>query len=439
MRNCFTKLGLVMLVLMAFAATAVADTTALNADAVDGILVFESEDSAFKWWFDARAYIDVATYFDDAPLYDPDSGDYSDYEDFAEMQNSLPGGVILRRARIALKSQLWHNWYGEVDLDFAEEGAAVKDAYISYNGIFGGNGTVRVGNFRQPNGLEEVTTSRNLMFMERSQGTEPFVVGRRMGLELAGWGSKLRGSASVFGADVDEFVKEANEQINFAARVNWAPIQTDESTLVIGASGALRKPTFIGEFEGEKDPSKVKLNTRPESNVSDTKFVYAGIKDVKDFSNYGLELAYVNKRFMVQSEYMGASVNRFASEDPDDNRESISYYGGYAFASFFLTDDQRKYDHRWGEFDRVVPSSSSGAWEVAVRYSGVDLNDHEADQMNGKSNSFTLGVNYYPNANVKMMLNYGVVNNDIFATGKDDQFFGDYDFSYLQMRFQTAF
>ena len=32
-----------------------------------------------------------------------------------------------------------------------------------------------------------------------------------------------------------------------------------------------------------------------------------------------------------------------------------------------------------------------------------------------------------------------VFDNDEYATGKDDQYYGDYDFSYLQMRFQTAF
>jgi phosphate-selective porin OprO/OprP len=439
MRKWFISLGVLMLVVMAFAAVASAEATSLNATAEDGILVFESDDSAFKWWVDARVYLDIATYFDDAPLYDPDSGDYADYEDLAEMQNSLTGGFLLRRARFALKSQLWNDWYGEIDLDFADEAAAVKDAYISYRGLFNGNGHVRVGNFRQPNGLEEETTSRNLMFMERSQGTEPFVVGRRMGLEIAGWYPSFRWAASVFGADVDDYFKEANEQINFAARLNWAPIHEEDSTLMIGASGTAQKPTFIGEFEGEKDPSKVKFNTRPESNVSDTKFVYAGLKDVEKYNVYGGELAYSNKRFLFQGEYIGTSVSRFASDDPGDNRESISYNGGYAYVSFFLTDDMRKYDHTDAEFGRVVPNSTSGAWEVAVRYSTVNLNDEAAEQMNGESTSYTIGVNYYPNANVKLMLNYGGVDNDENATGKDDQFFGDYDFSYLQMRFQTAF
>jgi phosphate-selective porin OprO/OprP len=445
MRKWIISLGLVMLAVTAFASVATAESAKLNATAEDGILVFESDDSAFKWWVDARVYLDVATYFDDGPLYNVDGPNYEDegYDELAEMQNTLPGGAILRRARFALKSQLWNDWYGEIDLDFAEEAAAVKDAYISYRGLFGGNGRVRVGNFRQPFGLEEVTTSRNLMFMERSQGTEPFVVGRRMGVEVTRWYPKFRWSASMFGADVEDYFKEANEQINFAARLNWTPIQTDESTLLIGGSGTLQKPTFIGEFEGEKDPSSVKLNSRPESNVSDTKFVYARVRDVESYSVFGGELAYVNKRFMAQAEYMGTSFSRFGE------LQSLSHSGGYIFASFFLTEDMHHYDHKDAEFARVVPTSQKGAWEVAARFSTVDMNDDtlddptddpmEKNNRGGGSTSITLGVNYYPNPNVKLMLNYGIVDNDEYATGDDEEFTKDYDFSYLSMRFQTAF
>ena len=434
MRSYLVKLAMVA-VLVTLAGSAFAGSSPLNATAEDGILVFESDDSAFKWWFDARVYLDVASYMDDGGLYDMDSDDIGDYADFTDMGNSLTGGFILRRARLALKSQLWHDWYGEVDMDFAEEAAAIKDAYISYKGIFGSTGHVRVGNFRQPNGLEEVTTSRNLMFMERSQGTEPFVVGRRMGIEIAKWDPKYRAAFSIFGADVEDFVKEANEQINFAARVNYVPISCDGSTLLIGASGTMQKPTFVGEANeaGERSVSKVKFNSRPESNVSDTKFVYAGIKDVEKYSVFGGELAYVNKRLMFQGEYMATAIDRY------EGKESISYNGGYAFVSFFLTDDTHKYDYKDAEFARVNPSAKGGAWEVALRYSTVNLNDEDAGEQNGGSNSITFGVNYYPNPNVRLMLNYGHVDNDEFATGKDDQFMGDYDFDYVQMRFMTAF
>ena len=434
MRSYLVKLAMVA-VLVSLAGSAFAGSSPLNATAEDGILVFESDDSAFKWWVDARVYLDVATYMDDGPLYNMDSDDIGDYEDFTDKQNSLPGGFILRRARLALKSQLWNDWYGEVDMDFAEEATAIKDAYISYKGIFGSTGHVRVGNFRQPNGLEEVTTSRNLMFMERSQATEPFVVGRRMGLEVAKWDPKYRVAVSVFGADVEDFVKEANEQINFAARVNYVPLSGDSGTLLLGASGTLQKPTFVGEEneDGERSVSSVKFNTRPESNVSDTKFVYAKIKDVEKYSNFGGELAYVKDRIMFQGEYMATAIDRY------EDKESISYNGGYAFVSFFLTDDTHKYDYKDAEFARVNPTAKSGAWEVALRYSTVDLNDTDAGEENGGSSSITFGVNYYPNPNVRLMLNYGHVDNDEFATGKDDQYMGDYDFDYVQMRFMTAF
>ena len=440
MRNWFVTLATVV-VLLTMAGAAFAGSSPLNATSEEGILVFESDDSAFKWWVDARVYLDVASYYDDGGMYDMDSDDIGDYADFWEKQDSLAGGVILRRGRFAIKSQLWNHWYGEVDLDFADEAAAVKDAYISYRGLFGGNGRVRVGNFRQPNGLEEVTTSRNLMFMERSLGTDPFVVGRRMGVEVTRWADKYRASVALFGADVDEYVKEANEQINFAARFNWAPIRTDESTLLLGASVTSQKPTFVGEpnEDGERSVSSVKFNTRPESNVSDTKFSYAKIKDVEKYSNFGGELAYVNKRFMFQSEYMTVNIDRY------EDQESISYNGGYAFVSFFLTDDMHDYDYKDAEFARVVPRATSGAWELALRYSTLDLNDlselrdDNDSEEHGSTTSITFGVNYYPNPNVKLMLNYGIVDNDEFATGKDGQFVGDYDFNYLQMRFQTAF
>ena len=96
MRSYLVRLAMVA-VLVTLAGSAFADSSTLNATAEDGILVFESDDSAFKWWVDARVYLDVASYFDDGPLYDPESGDYGEYEDFWEKQDSLTGGFILRR------------------------------------------------------------------------------------------------------------------------------------------------------------------------------------------------------------------------------------------------------------------------------------------------------------------------------------------------------
>ncbi len=376
----------------------------MNAVAEDGILVFQTDDGQFKWWWDARIYLDAAGYMED--------------------KNSLSNGFMVRRARWAMKTQIWDHWYAEVDFDFAEESTELKDAYISRRGLFGGNGHVRIGNFRQPFGLEENFTSRNLVFMERSLGTDAFAVGRRMGLEVAKWGKQYRVAASVFGADVEDFEKPEDETFNFAARLNYTPIQNEDSVLLLGASGTLRQTDF--------GSNQVRFKTKFESNVADVKYTDTGnINDVDKYNVFGGELAYANKRFYAQAEYMNTNLTRL------DDLEDLSFGGGYMYATFFLTDDRHPYDSSSAEFGRVVPSSKSGAWEVAARFSTVDMDDQ--DIMAGSSDAISLGLNYYANANIRIYLNYGMVDNNENATGRDGSLEGDDDFSYVQMRFLAAF
>lgn len=416
MRKLIGKLSATALViaLVAMPLVALAGDTPLQAVSEDGILVWRSADDAFKWWIDARAYIDMATYFDDTEtMLNEDDG-----------ITDLSGGTLLRRARFAVKAELWTDWYAELDLDFAEEATAVKDAYVSYRGLFGHRGHVRVGNFRQPFGLEENFTSRNLVFMERSAGTDPFVVGRRMGLEIARWDANWRLAASVYGADVSDYAKDDDETVNFAARVNYTPIHTEESVLLLGASGTLRKTDF--------DSGEVRFDVRPETYVADVKFTDTDdIGDVDKYSVYGAELAYVNKRLYAQGEYMGTSVTRL------NDMENLSFGGGYLYASFFLTDDTHPYDSDNAEFGRVLPQAKGGAWELAARYSTLDLDDK--DVLGGGAVITTLGVNWYANANIRIYLNYAHVNNNENATGRRGDLTPDYDFDMVQCRFLAAF
>ena len=79
----------------------------------------------------------------------------------------------------------------------------------------------------------------------------------------------------------------------------------------------------------------------------------------------------------------------------------------------FLTGEYQPYELKAGTFGRVVPlrnfniwdgPSGWGAWQVLARYNTIDLNDNGIN--GGNLNSFTFGVNWFWNANAKMMLNY---------------------------------
>ena len=131
------RLALILIVVAILlpSVTAVAGSVELEPTSNDGILVFESKDGAFKWWVDSRVYLDMAMYMDD-------DAEFTMEIDDEDVELHMGSGMQIRRARMAWKAILWDDWYAEVDVDFAEEATALKDAYIRYGNMFGGNGYV---------------------------------------------------------------------------------------------------------------------------------------------------------------------------------------------------------------------------------------------------------------------------------------------------------
>jgi phosphate-selective porin OprO/OprP len=107
-------------------------------------------------------------------------------------------------------------------------------------------------------------------------------------------------------------------------------------------------------------------------------------RDIPGGVNYytllGGELAVVYGPLSFQSEYTCAEVDR-------DLGGNLDFYGYYTYASWFLTGESRNYRPNKGIFDLIVPkkpfslkSGGLGAWEIGVRFSGIDLSD---DAING--------------------------------------------------------
>jgi phosphate-selective porin OprO and OprP len=162
-------------------------------------------------------------------------------------------------------------------------------------------------------------------------------------------------------------------------------------------------------------------------------YKYIDTDNILGVERYGLvdgEAAYVNRRLRLQSEYIGVSVRREAAY-PD-----LSFRGGYISASLFLTSNSHPYDWQDAEFGKVVPTGKYGAWELVSRLSNVDMTDQ--DVHGGNSTATTVGLNWYANANVRVFLDYVMVNNDKDANAKG-ALVGNDDFKCLEFRFLTAF
>ena len=106
--------------------------------------------------------------------------------------------------------------------------------------------------------------------------------------------------------------------------------------------------------------------------------------------------------------------------DPD-------FAGYYLQGSWIFTGESRRYNAATGSFQNprpMVPFSSGGgfgAWELAARYSRMDLDFMEGSRQpprvpaavrGGDQSVMTLGVNWYPNPNIKVMMNYLLIDVD---------------------------
>ncbi len=375
-----------------------------------GKLVFESQDGAFKWWIDSRIQVDGAMYF--------------------ENKNPLSNGTIMRRATLALKTVLWTNWQAEIDMDFGDAVLDARDIWIRYS-FPKTNLALQVGNFKEPFGLERLGSSRLLTFLERSTPTNAFTLGRRMGLAGRYWTDFGQLTLAVMGHELGTRVDKGtlDEGVEAVARVTFAPINEKGKTLHIGGAYASKTPDVTPDLA----PNTIELKARTETYVFDPKPLHSGdITDVNYYDRMGGELAAACGPLYVQGEVFTTAVHRWY-EKPTGN-----FMGGYLTASYMLTGESRSYFVDEGEFGPIDPPGSEwGALEVAARFSHANLNDHDAGIGGGKCNQVMLGVNWYPNVNIKIMLNFSNVNLDENATSKGRMIGGD-NFSFLQMRFQAS-
>ena len=388
----------------------------LGAEVRNGKLVFASEDGEYRWWFDSRIQFDGAMYF--------------------ENKNAMSNGVTFRRLTFALKSLLAKDWEAELDLDFAEQVSVdpqidLRDAWIKYT-VPDMNMSVQVGNFKEPFGMERLNSSRLLTFLERAAISNALPLGRRMGMSARYWTEYGQITGAVMGHETSTRVDKGQRDEGFSTnlRISVAPINKHGLNLHLGLAGSYKTPDAVADLS----PNTIEINARTETYVFNPKFLHSGdITDVNYYNRYGAELAFIMGSFYVQSEYMGTKIVRWY------NKEDVDMSGGYLTATWIVTGETRYYYVDEGEVGPIEsPINSWGALELAARYSVTDLNDLPSGIHGGKSNQLMLGVNYYPNRNIKIQFNYSQVDLDQYATRKGN-LIGNDDHSFIQMRFQASF
>ncbi len=296
------------------------------------------------------------------------------------LENSSQFNSEIRRARLDLKHRLNNDWSTKLQISYDEEESSSEmgDAYIRYKGWQ--NLQLTMGKFKEPFGLENMTSSKNTTFLERSMASNGFGPGKNKGFML----SATPGDTTWSFAFVDlEAEEDDSAPYAVTARTTWSAISSSQQTLHLGLSGSLRI------LDGEE----FEIDEHAELHTLE-KVIESGEIATDQLQLSAIEMAWVDGPFSLQSEYMIADLQAV------DSSENVMMDGYYLQASYFLTGESRAYKN--GAFSTIKPKSKEGAWELTLRYSVLDTTQATDGS---ELQTTTLGVNYYYDKNIRLMGN----------------------------------
>ena len=331
-----------------------------------------SADGRFKAAFGGRLQLDAGGFIDDV--------------------TNLGDGFELRRARIKSYGHVFTDWQYKIEFNFDNDlDVPVTDAWVRYNGFkpF----TITVGNQKVPFGQQSMTSSNWQVFQERAL-PDAFIDNgetgrRRLGVVLGSYGEHWNVYWGAFAEGVG-LSKASSEDFGTAARLVWAPIAEDTQVLTFGGSVDYRI------FNG---PSALRISSQPESHIAGVRLVDTGVlQNERDHVLFNFETSMVHGPFHAQAEYTGSSLRRRGLQD-------LYFQGYYVQAGWFITGESRNYDVKSGKYKRPAPKRTPlGAWEVAARWSSIDLQNKEI--RGGRENNFTAGLNWWTNRSIMFRFNY---------------------------------
>jgi phosphate-selective porin OprO/OprP len=335
---------------------------------------------------------------------------------FNDDRKDHPDGTNVRRARLSVSGTITHDFNYKIENDFAGNASALTDVYLEYTGLKPVSFTI--GQFKEPFGLETLTSDLFTDFVERAS-TNLFSPDRRIGAMVSANGELVpigfwTASLGAFGSGTSSTASTDDEARDITGRLTWAPVAGKTEALHFGIAGSHRIPDSATDSFSFASRAENQFS----SASSDLSVNTGTITSVDSVNLLGLEAAAVYGPASVQGEFVRAAVNRNTGLEP-------TFGGYYVEASYFLTGESRNYNAKTARFDRVKPkwpvdfkNGNYGAWQVMARYSDLDLTDKTF--RGGELRDTTFGIKWLPNSNVMITANYIISNSDNFAVTPND-------------------
>lgn len=335
------------------------------------------------------------------------------YNDVADLGDGDDVLTDVRRAEIGLAGTINtdFDWAANKHLEWAAgydfKARVTTDAYLKYS--TGKAWHVRAGKFKQPLGLEELSSARTGDFISKAAVTNMLALARQIGFAYDHSFANAGITASVFGRTRFEEDRATDPDSGYVLRGYWTPLRKPGQVLHLGIAHA--------GFNTHED--EVRLRARPNADLTAVRLVDTGILDnASGQSSMGLELLWLSAGMKLEAEFMQTTVRR------DAGQRDFTGRGAYVSGVWNLTGEAWTYRNGVP----VTPKAKQprrGLWQAGVRYDWIDLDDGQVlppaapgagntvdGTLGGSMDIWTAGVSVYWRSHIKLMLNYVSVSSD---------------------------
>lgn len=311
---------------------------------------------------------------------------------YSNDSGNRPHNSELRFGRITLKHTIKHEHMPDlkvkVGADFARGDATIYDAFITLP--INASNQISLGHMREPFSLNLLSSRVNDLFVDRPAAVK-MSPARNIGIRYDHIKENYYASIGAFGDGVDD-QQDADETFSYGARFVFNPDLFDKIKTHLGYAYRSSNPTgdSVSYVASEADIA-----------AGENDLETGNINDVNTIRQDGIELAFVNPRFSMSSEYFITELSR-------DNASKIELYGTYVQFRVGLNKKLLNYNQQKRTID--LAKDSYNVFELGYRYSYVDFNHGDLRSGNYESHSF--GLNYIYSHNLRFLSSYINIETD---------------------------
>jgi len=323
----------------------------------------------------------------------------------------------IRRARLVIEGTALKYFGYKFQYEFqGAESRNLLDAYADVHALKAAS--FRIGQFKEPFGLEQITDVRNRVFAEPSMGFY-LTPNRDVGLMAHGslWADSINYGIGIFNGDgPDDTAGGDEDSPQVTGRMVVAPFRSMSIPL-------LEYLQFGGSYShADIDRNNVRINVKTAGLTtffdvaSSAKFNV--IRDADSASRYGAELGWAFGPFALMAEYI-----RFDFKDVRTSAErfDIELRDYYVAMLWMITGERPSFLH--GVFQPIKPERSvfQGGWGalgLALRYDSFEADEGvynvlvTAGESARKVEAYSIALNWYLNAFARLIIDFTRSNFD---------------------------